>query len=87
MLILKNTNSIYYEVLELIPLNDQEREEYKDSWQKFRFALLRHELAPKKYQYVVASMVGYDSWGQGFYFNDLEPAKSYLNDLEKEYMA
>lgn len=87
MMILKNTNGIDYKILKLIPFNKEDKEEYADSWQKYRFALLQQEITPAKSQFIVACMVGEDSWGQGYYFNDLEPAKNYLNDLEKEYMA
>lgn len=84
-MILKNNNGIDYKILKLIPFNKEDKEEYADSWQKYRFALLQQEITPAKSQFVVACMVGESSWGQGFYFGDLPQAQSYLNDLENEY--
>ena len=86
-MIFKNNNGIDYEILKLVPFVGTDKDDYKDSWQKYRYALLQQKITPIKSKFVVACMLGENSWGQGYYFDDLEPAKSYLNDLEKEYMA
>ena len=85
MMIFRNNNGIDYEILKLIPFNAVDKQEYADSWQKYRYALLQQKITPIKSKFVVACMVGENSWGQGYYFDDLEPAKTCLNDLEKEY--
>ena len=87
MMIFKNNNGIDYEILKLIPFNTTDKQEYADSWQKYRFALLQQKITPVKSTFVVACMVGENSWSQGYYFYDLEPAKNFLDYLEKEYMA
>ena len=84
-MIFRNNNGIDYEILKLIPFNAVDKQEYADSWQKYRYALLQQKITPIKSKFVVACMVGENSWGQGYYFDDLEPAKTCLNDLEKEY--
>lgn len=87
MIIFKNSNGVDYEILKLIPFNAIDKQEYADSWQKYRFALLQQVITPAKSKFIVACMVGENSWGQGYYFDDLEPARDYINKLEKEYMA
>ena len=86
MMIFRNNNGIDYEILKLIPFNAVDKQEYADSWQKYRFALLQQKITPTKSNFIVVCMLGEDSWGQGYYFDDLEPAKTCLDDLEKEYM-
>ena len=85
MMIFRNNNGIDYEILKLIPFNAVDKQEYADSWQKYRFALLQQKITPIKSNFIVVCMLGEDSWGQGYYFDDLEPAKTCLDDLEKEY--
>ena len=84
-MLLKNNNGIDYRILKLIPFNNSDKDYYKDSWQKYRFGLLQHEISPTLSRFIVASMVGENEWGNGSYFDDLEPAKDYLEKLEKEY--
>ena len=83
-MILKNNNGIDYKILSLIPFNEVDKEYYKDSWQKYRFGLLQHEISPMISKFIVASMVGENEWGNGWYFDDLEPAKEFLAQKVRE---
>ena len=78
----KNSNGHTYEVLELVPFTKQDTEYYKESWQKYRYGLFKATST----EYIVASMVGDNSWGSGYYFNDSKQAQEYLKKLVEEYI-
>ena len=82
-MILKNDNGIDYEVLDVVEFNGVDSDYYKNSWQKFRYGFLK---SPK--EFVVASMVGETSWGQGIYFDfeDEKSAEGYFEILKKNYI-
>ena len=83
-MILKNSNGIDYEILELTQFKGADVDYYQDSWQNFMYGLLKSETGKT---FIVASMVGADSWGHGRYYDDYETAKQVYDDLSKEYAS
>ena len=81
----KNSNGLTYEVLKLVPFTSQDKEYYKNSWQKQRYGLFKHTVSPKENTFIVASMVGDNSWGSGYYFQDLPQAEKFFQELEDKY--
>ena len=79
-MILKNSNGIDYQVLDLVEFNEVDSDYYKNSWQKFMYGLLKSSR-----EYVVADMVGETEWGQGHYFDDEESAREYFEQKRKDY--
>ena len=70
----KNDNGREYNILVEVPFNKADEEYYKNSWQKSMYALLE-----RNGEYIVASLVGEDSWGSGYYADDISDALAYLN--------
>lgn len=78
----KNDNGHEYEVIQVLDFNDKDKEYYKNSWQKYRVALLQ---VPYQNEFIVASYLGEHSWGYGYYSDDLEDAVKYYNKIVKDY--
>ena len=72
-----NDNGREYEVLQVHGFNAQDKEYYKNSWQKYYCALMQ---VPYTESYVVAKYVGETSWGYGYYYLDREQAERKYNE-------
>ena len=83
-MILKNDNGVDYKILDLVEFNGADIDYYKNSWQKFMYGLFESPSG-----YVVASMIGDTSWGQGHYFDleDRAKATAYFERLRNDYVA
>lgn len=71
-----NSNGRDYEVLQVQGFNDDDKEYYKNSWQKQYCALLQ---VPHTESYVVAMYLGETSWGYGYYYDNREDAEQKYN--------
>ena len=76
-----NTNGKVYDVLAVQELKKEDKEYYKNSWQKHRVALLECNGT-----YVVANYVGESSWGNGYYTEDKKQALREYNRIVEEYL-
>ena len=79
-----NKNGQDFEILRIENFNDIDKEYYKNSWQKHYVALLRN---PRQDSYVVASMLGEEEWGNGYYYEDKAQALRKYNSMVADYRA
>lgn len=80
--IFHNKNGLNYEVLQVLDFNDVDKEYYKNSWQKYRVALLQ---VPFRKSYVVAEYLGEEDWGSGYYTEDIDKAIEKYNSIATNY--
>ena len=78
--VFKNANGQEFNVISTLEFNQADADYYKDSWQKHRAMLLE-----RNQEYVVASYVGEDSWGYGYYADGIKDATSKFNSIMQDY--
>ena len=76
-----NDNGQDFNVLQVLEFNKADKEYYKNSWQKHRAMLLE-----RNDEYIVASYVGEDSWGYGYYADGLKDAQKKFNEISARYI-
>ena len=79
---LHNDNGRTYNVLATLDFNKADAEYYKNSWQNYRAALLECNGS-----YVVATLVGETSWGNGYYADGIRDAVQEFNRQVKNYLV
>ena len=78
-----NSNGRTYDILAVTNFNEQDREYYKNSWQKQYVALLQDQ---RNREYVVATFLGETSWGYGYYADGLKDAIKYYTEKSTGYL-
>lgn len=77
----KNNNGRTYKVLRVQTFHEADKEYYKNSWQKYRVALLKGDT-----EYVVASYLGEHEWGNGYYTEDEKDAVAEYDRVVEQYL-
>ena len=75
-----NSNGQAFNIISTLEFNKVDQEYYKNSWQKHRAMLLE-----RNEEYIVASYVGEDSWGFGYYADDIKDATNKFNSIMQDY--
>lgn len=75
-----NSNGQTFNVISTLEFNKADQEYYKNSWQKHRAMLLE-----RNEEYIVASYVGDDSWGFGYYADGIKDATKKFNSIMQDY--
>jgi hypothetical protein len=75
-----NSNGQTFNVISTLEFNKVDQEYYKNSWQKHRAMLLE-----RNEEYIVASYVGEDSWGFGYYADGIKDATNKFNSIMQDY--
>ena len=78
--VFKNANGQTFNVISTLEFNQADTEYYKNSWQKHRAMLLE-----RNQEYIVASYVGEDSWGYGYYADGIKDATKKFNSIMQDY--
>ena len=78
--VFNNSNGQTFNVISTLEFNKADQEYYKNSWQKHRAMLLE-----RNEEYIVASYVGDDSWGFGYYANGIKDATNKFNSIMQDY--
>ena len=76
-----NDNGQDFNILSILEFNQADQEYYKNSWQKYRAMLLE-----RNQEYVVASYVGENSWGYGYYADGIKDATKKFNSISQDYL-
>ncbi len=75
-----NSNGQTFNIISTLEFNKVDQEYYKNSWQKHRAMLLE-----RNEEYIVASFVGEDSWGFGYYADGIKDATNKFNSIMQDY--
>ena len=75
-----NSNGQEFNIISTLEFNKADQEYYKDSWQKHRAMLLE-----RNDEYIVASYVGENSWGYGYYADGIKDATKKFNSIMTDY--
>ena len=78
--VFNNSNGQTFNVISTLEFNKKDQEYYKNSWQKHRAMLLE-----RNEEYIVASYVGEDSWGFGYYADGIKDATNKFNSIMQDY--
>ena len=78
--VFNNSNGQTFNVISTLEFNKVDQEYYKNSWQKHRAMLLE-----RNEEYIVASYVGEDSWGFGYYADGIKDATNKFNSIMQDY--
>jgi hypothetical protein len=78
--VFNNSNGQTFNVISTLEFNKVDQEYYKNSWQKHRAMLLE-----RNEEYIVASYVGEDSWGFGYYADGIKDATKKFNSIMQDY--
>lgn len=78
--VFNNSNGQTFNVISTLEFNKADQEYYKNSWQKHRAMLLE-----RNEEYIVASYVGDDSWGFGYYADGIKDATKKFNSIMQDY--
>ena len=81
MTIFQNSNGQTFNVISTLEFNKVDQEYYKNSWQKHRAMLLE-----RNEEYIVASYVGENSWGYGYYADGIKDATKKFNSISQDYL-
>ena len=76
-----NSNGLDFNIIAILEFNDIDKEYYRNSWQKHRAMLLE-----RNQEYVVATYVGENSWGNGYYADGIKDAYRKFNSITEEYL-
>ena len=80
MAVFNNSNGQTFNIISTLEFNKVDQEYYKNSWQKHRAMLLE-----RNEEYIVASYVGEDSWGFGYYADGIKDATNKFNSIMQDY--
>ena len=79
--IFHNSNGHDFNIIATLEFNNADKEYYKNSWQKHRAMLLE-----RNQEYIVATYVGENSWGYGYYADGIKDAYRKFNSIVEEYL-
>ena len=75
-----NKNGQDFNIISVLEFNNADQEYFKGSWQQHRAMLLE-----RNDEYIVASFVGENSWGYGYYADGIKDATKKFNTIMQEY--
>lgn len=78
--VFQNDNGQAFNVISTLEFNKADQEYFKNSWQKHRAMLLE-----RNEEYIVASYVGDNSWGYGYYADGIKDATNKFNSIMQDY--
>lgn len=81
MAVFQNSNGQTFNIISTLEFNKVDQEYYKNSWQKHRAMLLE-----RNEEYIVASYVGENSWGYGYYADGIKDATKKFNSISQDYL-